>query len=120
MTVGPISGQTPISAGPTQAHTRLARWAVGLAEAALAVLVMGFGVLGVAWAGGGVEATEDNWVGALTMASSAVGLVASLAGLVLAAAAKVRHEGWSLLWLPLTLFPGLVVLLVIVEAFWME
>lgn len=120
MTVGPVSGQTPISAGSAHVHTRLARWAVGLAEAATVILVVGFGVLGVAYVVGGSSATEDNWVGALAAASLYGGLVASLTGLALAVVAKVKHESWSLLWLPLSLFPALAVLAVIVEAFWME
>lgn len=120
MTVGPVSGQTPISAGPAHVHTRVARWAVGLAEAATVVLVVGFGVLGVAYVVGGSGAVEDTWVGALAAASLYGGLVASLTGFVLAVVAKVKHEGWSLLWLPLSLFPALAVLVVLVEAFWME
>jgi hypothetical protein len=120
MTVGPISGQTPMSVGPAHLHTRLARWAVGLAETAAVVLALGYGVLGVAYVIGGASAIEDTWVGFLTVGASYAGLVASFAGFALAVVAKAKHEAWSLLWLPLTLFPGLAVLLVLLEAFWME
>lgn len=101
-------------------HTRVARWAVGLAEAAAVVLVVGFGVLGVAYVVGGSSAVEDNWVGALAAASLYGGLVTSLTGFTLAVAARVKREGWSLLWLPLSLFPALVAFLVLGEAFWWE
>jgi hypothetical protein len=60
---------------------------VGLAAAG-AVLVM----LGLAGFGG-----------------AGAGMLLSLAAFVSAIVAKVRHERWALLWLPLLLFPVLVV-----------
>lgn len=74
--------RSPVSGHP------LARGAVGLATAA-AVLV----ALGVAGFGG-----------------AGAGVLASLAAFVMAVVAKVKHERWALLWLPLLLFPVLVVL----------
>jgi hypothetical protein len=52
-----------------------------------------------------------HWVG---------GLLVSLVAFALAVAAKVKHERWSLLWLPLSLFPALLAIVVSAEAFWME
>jgi hypothetical protein len=120
MTVGPISGQTPISAGPAQLHTRVARWAVGLAEAAAVLISIAFVVFGVAYLVGGSSATEDNWVGFLTVASLFGALLTSVSAFVLAVAVKVRHERWTLLWLPLSVFPALLAFLVLGEAFWWE
>jgi hypothetical protein len=33
---------------------------------------------------------------------------------------KVEHEPWTLLWLPLSVFPALAAFLVLGEAFWWE
>lgn len=120
MMVGPVSGRAPTPAGPVHAHTRLARWAVGLAEAAAVVIAVGFGVFGVVRFVGGPGSIEDNWVGALGMVSLYFGLVASLTAFVLAVVAKIKHERRALLWLPLSLFPALLAIVVLVEAFWME
>lgn len=120
MTVGPASGHSSFSAGPAHAHTELARWAVGLAEVAAGILAVGFAVFGIAYAVGGADATADNWVGILTVAALATGLMSSLLAFALAGVAKVRHDRWSLLWLPLTVFPALVAFLALGEAFWWE
>ena len=111
MTVGPISGQTPISAGPAHKHTRVARWAVGLAEAAAAMTAVAFAVYGVAYVVGGSGAIEDNWVAILVVTSFFGGFLASAVAFVLAVAVKVKHEPWTLLWLPLTVFPTLLAFL---------
>lgn len=69
------------------AHTPLAWGAVGLASAAVVLVALGIGGLG----GGGA------------------GAVLSLAAFFTAVVAKVKHERWALLWLPLLLFPALLV-----------
>ena len=51
---------------------------------------------------------------------ASVGLVGSLAAFVLAIIAKVRHERWALLWLPLCVFPAFALFLVLGEALWRE
>ena len=61
--------------------------AVGLASAAAFLVALGIGGFG----GGGA------------------GAVLSLAAFVTAVVAKVRHERWALLWLPLLLLPVLLV-----------
>jgi hypothetical protein len=101
-------------------HSRVARRAVGIAAADVAVLAVVGAVFGTAWLVGGTEATEDNWVGMLGAAGIFGGLAASVVALVLAALARSRHETWSMLWLPLLLAPGLLLLLGAVELFWME
>jgi hypothetical protein len=47
-------------------------------------------------------------------------LAASLAAFALALAAKIKHERWALLWLPLSLFPAFLAFLVLGELFWWE
>ena len=110
----------PISLGPAHAHSDLARWAVGLAAAAVVAFAVTFAMFAVAYAIGGSGATEDNWVGFLGMVSLFGGLLASLAALALALVARVKHERWALLWLPLSVFPALLAFLLLGEAFWWE
>jgi hypothetical protein len=110
----------PVSVDPAHAHRRLARWAVGLAAAAAVAIAASLAMLAVAYAIGGSGATEDNWVGFLAMVLLLGGLLASLAAFALAVVAKATHERWALLWLPLSVFPGLLALVVLGEAFWWE
>jgi hypothetical protein len=106
--------------GSRRAHSRLARWGVVLAAFAAVAIATSFAILAVAYAIGGSGATEDNWVGYLAGLSLLSGLPASLAALTLALVAKVKHERWPLLWFPLSLFPTLVALLMLGEAFLWE
>jgi hypothetical protein len=46
--------------------------------------------------------------------------VGSLAAFVLAMIAKIRHKRRPLLWLPVCVFPALVLFLVLGEGFWWE
>jgi len=110
----------PISLGPAHAHSGLARWAVGLAATAVVAFAVTFAMFAVAYATGGSDAIEDNWVGFLGMVSLFGGLLASLAALALALVARVKHERWALLWLPLSVFPALLAFLLLGEAFWWE
>ena len=120
MTVGPVSGQTPISTGPAHMHTRVAQWAVGLAEAGAALAAIAIAGYGVAYVMGGSSAVEDNWVAILVVTSFFSGCLASAIAFVLAVTAKVKHERWALLWLPLSVFPSLLAFVVLGEAFWWE
>lgn len=120
MTVNPVPGHAPLSMGGAQAHTHLARWAVGLASLVSVVMAVSYAIFAVAYAVGGLGATEDNWVGFVGAASLLGGLVASLTSFVMAVATRVRHERWSLLWLPLALFPTLLSVVVLAEVFWLE
>jgi uncharacterized Tic20 family protein len=120
MKVDPVPGRAPISGSPAPAHSGVARWAVGLAVAVAVVIAVSFAILAVAYAVGGSTATEDNWVGFLAVASLLGGLLASLAAFALAVVAKVKHERWARLWLPLSLFPALLAFVVLGEALWWE
>jgi hypothetical protein len=79
-----------------------------------------FAMFAVALAIGGSDAIEDNWVGFLGMVSLYAGFLASLAAFALAVVARVKHERWAPLWLPLSLFPALLAFLLLGEAFWWE
>lgn len=120
MTVAPVPGRARHSVGPAPAHNRLVRWAVGLAAAVAVAIATSFVIFAVAYAIGGSGATEDNWVGFLVAVSLLGGLLASLAAFALAVVAKVKHERWALLWLPLSVFPALLAFLALGEAFWWE
>lgn len=48
------------------------------------------------------------------------GLLASLTAFALAVVAKVKHERWTLLWFPLSVFPALFAFVVLGEVFWWE
>ena len=86
----------------------------------LVVMAVSCAIFAVAYAVGGLAATEDNWVGFVGAASLLGGLEASLAVFVMAAVTRVRHERSSLLWLPLTLFPTLLAVVLLAEVFWVE
>ena len=88
-----------------------------LFAAAVVATMMTFAV---GYAVGGQRAIEDNWVAVLGLTIAFVGLLASLAGFVLAILAKTRRERWTLLWAPLCAFPVVVAFLVLGEAFWWE
>lgn len=120
MTVNPVPGRAPVSAGPGHARTQLARRAVGLAELVAVAVAVSYSILGVARAVGGSGAISDNWVGMLGAVALLGGLLASLAAFAMAVAARVKHEQWALLWLPLSLFPGLLVIVVLAETLWIE
>lgn len=120
MTADPVPGPARTSAGPARGHSRVARWAVGLAAGVAVVIVVSYTIFAVAYAAGGEDAVSDNWVGFLGAVALLGGLVVSLAALVLAVAARVRHEQWPLLWLPLALFPVLFTVVVLVETLWIE
>jgi len=119
MSVHPVSGGAPISAG-AHPDTHLARWAVVLAAAVVVVLVVAYAIFGVAWAIGGEDAVSDNFVGYLAGFALLGGLLASLIAFVLAIVARIKHERWTLLWLPLSVFPAMLAIVVLVETIWME
>ena len=120
MTAHPVSGRASVPAGRDRVYTRLARWGVGIAAAVVVAILVSAAIFAVAYAIEGPGATEDNWVGLLGAVSLLGGLVASLAAFALALAAKIKHEQWALLWLPLLLFPALLAFLVLGELFWWE
>jgi hypothetical protein len=103
-----------------QSDGRLARWAVGLAAGVVALLAVSYAIFGVAYAIDGSEAIDDTWVGYLGGISLIGGLLVSLVALALAIVATAKHERSSLIWLPLSLFPALLVVVVIAETLWIE
>jgi hypothetical protein len=99
---------------------RTARPSVVLAEVSAVVVGAGVAALLVAYAIGGDLAISDTWIAYVAGVAMVGGLFASLVAFLLAAFARVRHEVGSRLWLPLTLFPALLALLVVAEVFWLE
>lgn len=120
MTVAPVPGRVPARTGQGPPHGRLARWAVGLSIVFGAASVVSIGAVVIAYAGGFESSVEDTLLGELLAQVALTGFVGSLAAFVAAIVAKVRHERWTLLWLPLCLFPALLAFLVLGEAFWWE
>lgn len=109
-----------MTVAPVQTEGRRGWWAVALAEVVVAVVVAAFTIFGIAYVVGGVEATEDNWVGMLGAVAVLGGLAVSLAAFVLAVLAKIHDERRRMLWLPLSLFPALLGFVVLGELFWWE
>lgn len=120
MTVSPVLSQGPASAGSDPRHSPLAQRAVGLSALCGLVFAASIATFGIAYAIGGASATEDNWVGLLVASMALVGLLGALAAFVLAIMATVKQERWALLWLPLGVFPALLLFVVLGEAFWWE
>jgi hypothetical protein len=118
MAANSLAVRVPISGG--SAHSRLTRWAVGLAAAVAVVIAVSYAILGVAYAVGGSDAIEDTWVGYLGGVSVVSGLLVSLVAFALAVVSKVKHERWTLLWLPLSVFPALLAIVTLAETLWME
>ncbi|MFN8190795.1 MAG: hypothetical protein U0R78_10235 [Nocardioidaceae bacterium] len=100
-----------------ETHTQMARWAVGLAELAIGVVVAAGVLLGVAWLVGGADAIEDTWVGMLSVAALYGSLLSAALAWLLAVGVRIKHEAWTWLWLPLATLPALVVLLLLGELF---
>lgn len=107
---------------PTEAvpHGRLSRWAVRLSAVTAAAVAASYAALGVAYAVGGSDAIEDNWVGLLGAVAMLGGLAASFLAFALAVVAKAKHDRSTLLWLPLGLFPTLLLIVALAEALWFE
>lgn len=120
MAVDPLPRHARIHTGPAGTHTLLARWAVTLAAVVVAVITVSCAVFGLAYAVGGSEATEDNWVGLLGAVALLGGLLVSFAAFTLAVVAKAKHERWTPLWLPLSVFPVLLAVVMTAEVLWIE
>ena len=118
MTDHTLPSHAHFSAGPS--NSSIARWAFRLAAGAPVAIGAGLVLFGVANAVGGSDATSDNWVGVLVGVGLLAGLLASLGAFFLAAAAKIKHEPWLVLWLPLSMFPAVLAFFVLGESFWWE
>ncbi|WP_439939576.1 hypothetical protein ACS3YM_08235 [Nocardia sp. N13] len=91
-----------------------------LAVLALVVLVLGAALFAGAWAIGGDDAVSDNWVGMTVAVALFAGLIGTFAALLLALYEGRRSRAWSRLWLPLTAFPAVVLVVGLLEAFVFE
>lgn len=120
MSVNPVPRNTPIPADPSGGHSGLARWAVRTAAAVAVGVGASYTIFAVAYATGGDSAISDTWVGNLAGIALIGGLAVAFAAFLLAVVAKLRHERWRWLWLPLALFPGLATAVLLAELFWME
>ena len=91
-----------------------------LAGLALVVLFLGAVLFAGAWAIGGDDAVSDNWVGMTVVVALFVGLIGTFAALLMALYEGWRSRAWSRLWLPLTAFPAVVLVVGLLEAFVFE
>jgi hypothetical protein len=96
------------------------RFARQLAGTSLAVLLAGAVLFGSAWLVGGEDAVSDNWVGVTVVVALFAGLAGTFVAVVTAVVAGLRHEPWRHLWLPLTAFPAVVLVVGLLEAFVFE
>lgn len=104
----------------TSESSGVARVAVALAASVVVVVAVSYTIFFVALGTGGDDAVSDTFVGAQAGFSLLGGLAVSLVAMVLAIVARVRHDRWRPLWLPLSVFPTLLVLVVLAEVFVME
>lgn len=112
------AGRAPGSVG-----TGSGRWgrpAVRAAVVAAAMAVGSLALYGVAYAVAGVEATEDNWVGFLTVMLMFGAVAVAAVAFVLGVMARARHEIVHRLWLAFAVLPALLAFLVLGELFWWE
>lgn len=90
---------------------RLVQWAVGIASAAVGLVVTDIAALvAISLFGGRIE---DNWVGMLGVVGLEVGFAGSAAAFLLAIAARVKHDHPAGLRLPMALFPVFCVIVLL-------
>ena len=100
--------------------SRLTSWAVGIAAVVLALDVLSGAIFAVAYAREGSAGISDNWVGFLGAVALLGGLLVSPFAFVMAITAKIKHEKWAWLWLPLFLFPALLAFVVVGDVIWWQ
>lgn len=120
MTVAPVSGHAPAQTGHGHPDGRFAQWALRLSAVFGAAFVASIAVLVLAYAFGVEGAVEDTLLGLILAIAAATGFLGSFAAFLVAIVAKVKHERWTVLWVPLCMFPAFLVFLVLGEAFWWE
>lgn len=98
----------------------LTRFSRQLAALSLVVLLAGAVLFGIGWLVGGQDAVSDNWIGLTVVVALFAGLAGACTALLTAVVAGVRHEPWGQLWLPLTAFPAVVLVVGLLEAFVFE
>jgi hypothetical protein len=120
MAVVRVPGHIPAPTGGGHPPGRLARWAVRLSAVFGAASAASIAAVVIACAVGIESTVEDTGLGEFLGLTAVTGFLGSLAAFLAAIVAKVRHEQWTLLWLPLCVFPTLLAFLVLGEAFWWE
>jgi hypothetical protein len=119
MTASPTPRNVPVRSGGD--HTvQLARWATGLAAGVVAVLVVAYTLVGITWIVDGADQIEDTWIGFFGAVALIGGLATSLIAFGLAVVVRNRNVRSRMLVLPLTVFPALLAVLVLLEAFVLE
>jgi hypothetical protein len=68
--------------------------------------------LAVAYVVEGTDVTDNAWVSFFAAVLLIVALLIALPAFGMAVTAKVQRESWPALWLPLVVFPALVVFVV--------
>jgi heme/copper-type cytochrome/quinol oxidase subunit 4 len=118
MTVAPTQCQVS-GDRPGRSHGPLAQRAVRFASIFGAAFVASIGTIAILHLVGAESAVEDTVLGASLLIVAFIGFLGSLAAFAMAIDAR-RHERWTLLWLPLLLFPAIIAFVVLGEALWWE
>ena len=98
----------------------MTRFSRQLAALSLVVLLAGAVLFAGGWLVGGQDAVSDNWVGVTVVVALFAGLAGAFTALLTAVVAGLRHEPWRRLWLPLTAFPAVVLVVGLLEAYVFE
>lgn len=114
------SGDTPIRVNVANAKSGMSRWAVGLASTVAVLAVLLGCMFAIIYANKGTAGFSDNWAGFLGVVVLFVGIFVSLVAFLLAITARIKHEKWAWLWLPLIVFPALLAFIVIGDLFWWQ
>ena len=93
---------------PLTGNSLHAKWAVGLAG----IVAVGVALLAVAYVVEGSDITDNPWVSFSAAVLLLLALLMAMPAFGMAVAAKVQRETWPALWLPLVVFPALVVFVV--------
>lgn len=123
MTVAPV----PESRGAGRSRSHLGRWVVRLSVISGLAFAAGLGAVVIAYAIGEEAAVEDTTL-ALVLATiaiagfigAAVAFVIAIVLVVVADAKQLLREGPLVGWLPLGIFPAIVLIVVLGEVFWWE
>ena len=93
---------------PLTGNSSHAKWAVGLAG----IVAVGVALLAVAYVVEGSDVTDNPWVSFSAAVLLLLALLMAMPAFGMAVTAKVQRETWPALWLPLVVFPALVVFVV--------
>ena len=93
---------------PLTGNSLHAKWAVGLAG----IVAVGAAGLAVVYVVQGADVTDNPWVRFFAAVLLLLALLVAMPAFGMAVTAKVQRETWPALWLPLVVFPALVVFVV--------